>query len=147
MTHLTSLPLCLWRIRSWDLNPSFGWSLISCQSVTSNVHRLPIHLSLDWSSDSLSFRAFFKIGSILFSCSSVLWQSLALVLEHKLSFVTQRYRWVENDIYELARALVASCGIDERFQVSNDLLQYTLSNLPSRPQKLLRTVWPISTRS
>jgi hypothetical protein len=33
MTHLTSLPFCLWRIRFWHLNSSLGWSLISCQWV------------------------------------------------------------------------------------------------------------------
>ena len=31
VTHWTVLPLCLWRIRSWDFNPSLGWSLVLFQ--------------------------------------------------------------------------------------------------------------------
>ena len=33
VTHSSSMPLCLCRIRVWDLNRSIGWSLILCQSV------------------------------------------------------------------------------------------------------------------
>jgi hypothetical protein len=35
MTHSTSLPLCLWRIRYRDLSPSVGWSSIWSQWVKS----------------------------------------------------------------------------------------------------------------
>jgi hypothetical protein len=89
---------------------------------------------------SLLLRTFVKIGSILFSCLFKLWQSLVLAPENKLSFVTQWCQSVEKAMRACPHFLRCLTDRREILSLIRFILQHTLSNLLSRPRKLLRTV-------